>query len=118
MNKTVKTLLWAGAGRGGAGRREQRQSSRGPRHWATRSAAKGASGPATHGDVFYARQGKGPAVVLLHGIYAGASGYEWRKNFDSPLRALFNVYAPDWLGFGLSDKPRRRYTADAVHQSS
>ena len=66
--------------------------------------------PGPYGDIFYTRQGKGRPVVLLHGIYAGASGYEWRKNFDA-LSEHDQVYAPDWLGFGLSDKPRIRYTA-------
>ena len=60
------------------------------------------SGP--HGDLFYAKQGKGAPLVLLHGIYAGASAYEWRRNFDA-LSEHYTVYAPDWLGFGLSDKP-------------
>jgi pimeloyl-ACP methyl ester carboxylesterase len=69
--------------------------------------------PGPYGDLFYARQGKGKTVLLLHGIYMGASGYEWRKNFDT-LSEHFNVYALDWLGFGLSDKPRIRYT-DTVY---
>ena len=64
------------------------------------------------GDVFYTKQGHGkPPIVLLHGIYAGASSYEWRKNFDA-LGEHFTVYALDWLGFGLSDKPKIRYKAD------
>ena len=64
--------------------------------------------PGPYGDLFYARQGKGRPVLLLHGIYAGASSYEWRKNFDS-LSEHYQVTALDWLGFGLSDKPRIRY---------
>jgi pimeloyl-ACP methyl ester carboxylesterase len=64
------------------------------------------------GDVFYTKQGQGkPPIVLVHGIYAGASSYEWRKNFDS-LGEHFTVYAFDWLGFGLSDKPKIRYRPD------
>ena len=53
--------------------------------------------------------GDGPPVVLLHGLYAGASLYEWRKNFDA-LGEHFDVTAIDWLGFGLSDKPNIRYS--------
>jgi pimeloyl-ACP methyl ester carboxylesterase len=64
------------------------------------------------GDVFYTKQGKGkPPILLLHGFYAGASSYEWRRNFDA-LGEHYTVYALDWLGFGLSDKPKIRYTAD------
>jgi len=66
--------------------------------------------PWREGDLFYTKQGQGkPPIVLLHGIYAGASSYEWRKNFDA-LGEHFTVYALDWLGFGLSDKPKIRYT--------
>jgi pimeloyl-ACP methyl ester carboxylesterase len=64
------------------------------------------------GDVFYTKQGKGkPPILLVHGVYAGASSYEWRKNFDA-LGEHFTVYAIDLLGFGLSDKPKTRYTAE------
>lgn len=67
--------------------------------------------PWRDGDLFYTRQGQGkPPIVLLHGIYAGASIYEFRKNFDA-LGEHFTVYALDWLGFGLSDKPKMRYTS-------
>ncbi len=66
--------------------------------------------PWREGDLFYTKQGKGkPPIVLLHGIYAGASVFEWRKNFDA-LSEHFTVYAIDWLGFGLSDKPKIQYT--------
>ena len=112
MNKTVKNFALGGRGRGGSGRRQQRRL----------RARQGAGKSARRRGALLARParrhllhtaGQGPAVVLLHGIYAGASGYEWRKNFDA-LSEHFNVYAPDWLGFGLSDKPRIRYT-DAVY---
>lgn len=67
--------------------------------------------PWREGDLFYTRQGQGkPPVVLLHGIYAGASIYEFRKNFDV-LGEHFTVYALDWLGFGLSDKPKTHYSS-------
>ncbi|HEY3331070.1 MAG TPA: alpha/beta fold hydrolase [Capsulimonadaceae bacterium] len=66
--------------------------------------------PWREGDLFYTKQGSGkPPIVLLHGVYAGASVYEWRKNFDA-LGEHFTVYALDWLGFGLSDKPKIQYT--------
>jgi len=109
MNKTLKTLLWASAGAAAVAAANNAVFSQADalgntlggdaRFW-----------PGPYGDLFYTKQGKGRPVVLLHGIYAGASGYEWRKNFDA-LSEHEMVYAPDWLGFGLSDKPRIKYTA-------
>lgn len=52
-------------------------------------------------------------LLLVHGIYAGASSYEFRKNFFE-LAEDSRVYAPDLLGCGLSDKPRRRYEPEDV----
>ena len=114
MNKTVKTLLWAGAGAAALAAANSAVFAR-AKALGNPLGGEGRFWPSDSGDVFYARQGKGSTVVLLHGIYAGASGYEWRKNFDA-LSEHFQVYAPDWLGFGLSDKPRRRYSADLYVQ--
>jgi pimeloyl-ACP methyl ester carboxylesterase len=63
----------------------------------------------TLGDVFYTVKGSGAPLVLVHGIYAGASSYEYRKVFDLLARD-FRVYALDLLGFGLSEKPPVTYT--------
>lgn len=60
-----------------------------------------------HGDIAYKAAGEsnpGAPLLFVHGIGAGASGFMWRKNFDA-LAQDFRVYAPDLLGFGLSDKP-------------
>jgi pimeloyl-ACP methyl ester carboxylesterase len=54
-----------------------------------------------------------PPVLLVHGVYAGASSYEFRKNF-SELSEDFRVYALDLLGCGLSERPRRRYEPEDV----
>lgn len=56
---------------------------------------------------------KAPAPILfVHGIGAGVSSFMWRKNFDA-LAQTSRVYAPDLLGFGLSDKPATApYSAD------
>lgn len=110
LNKTVKGLLWAGAGVAAVAAANNFVFAR-AQALGNALGGEGRFWPGPYGDVFYTRQGKGRAVVLVHGIYAGASGYEWRKNFDA-LSEHFNVYAPDWLGFGLSDKPRIRYTAE------
>ncbi len=109
MNKTVKTLLWVGAGAAAVAAANNAV-------FAQADALGNTLGgdarfwPGPYGDIFYTKQGQGKPVVLLHGIYAGASGYEWRKNFDA-LSEHERVYAPDWLGYGLSDKPRIKYTA-------
>src|SRR5689334_1436020 len=112
MNKTVKRLLWAGAGMAAVAAANNAIFAR-AKALGNALGGEGRFWPGPYGDLFYTRQGQGRAVLLLHGIYAGASGYEWRKNFDR-LSEHFNVYALDWLGFGLSDKPRIRYT-DALY---
>lgn len=56
--------------------------------------------------------GSGSPVVLIHSIGAGFSSFMWRKNFDA-LAEFSSIYAPDLLGFGLSDKPAGvSYSAD------
>ncbi|MDP8952792.1 MAG: alpha/beta fold hydrolase [Actinomycetota bacterium] len=52
-------------------------------------------------------------LLLVHGIYAGASSYEFRRNFLE-LAEYFRVYALDLLGCGLSERPRRRYGPEDV----
>jgi pimeloyl-ACP methyl ester carboxylesterase len=53
------------------------------------------------------RAGKQPLLLFLHGF--PSSSYDWRGVLDRlPGRALLTF---DFLGFGLSDKPREhRYT--------
>jgi pimeloyl-ACP methyl ester carboxylesterase len=60
------------------------------------------------GDLAYAVAGEGEPLLLVHGIYASASSFEFRKNFGELSRG-FRVYALDLLGCGLSERPRRRY---------
>ena len=65
------------------------------------------------GVIFYKTAGEGDAtpIVLIHGIGAGASSYEWRKNFTQ-LAADRPVYAYDLLGFGNSERPSFHYTPE------
>jgi len=63
-----------------------------------------------HG-VFVTEMGTGSLVVLVHGVYAGASSYEFRKLFPL-LAAQHRVVAFDLLGCGLSDRPNLGYSAD------
>ncbi len=65
----------------------------------------------SEGDISYSVAGHGPAVLLLHGIYAGASSFEFRQVFEK-LAQHFRVFAPDLPGFGLSAKPKRTYTPE------
>ncbi|MBA2565502.1 MAG: alpha/beta fold hydrolase [Gemmatimonadetes bacterium] len=64
--------------------------------------------PWDQGYLFFAVEGEGPPLVLVHGVYPGASSDEWRKVFPS-LSGSRRVYALDLLGFGLSDRPRITY---------
>ena len=55
-------------------------------------------------DIFASEAGQGPLVLLVHGIYAGSSSFEFRKLF--PLLARkHRVVAIDLLGSGLSERP-------------
>ena len=64
-------------------------------------------------DLAYAVAGEGVPLLLVHGIYAGASSFEFRKNFGELSRS-FRVYAVDLLGCGISERPRRRYGPEEV----
>jgi len=62
----------------------------------------------------------GPVTLLLHGIYAGANGYEWRDlvpvlDGTTPGSGpALRVRVPDLLGAGLSDRPDLEYDPDIV----
>lgn len=59
--------------------------------------------------VNYVRQGRGPVVVLVHGL--GGFAESWRGTIDA-LAPRADVIALDLPGFGLSAKPRARYDLD------
>jgi phosphomannomutase len=62
-------------------------------------------------EIFATELGEGPPVLLVHGIYAGASSYEFRK--IAPLLArTHRVIAFDLLGCGLSEMPDLDYSAE------
>jgi pimeloyl-ACP methyl ester carboxylesterase len=65
------------------------------------------------GDLAYSVAGEGEPLLLVHGVYAGASSFEFRKNFEE-LSKSFRVYALDLLGCGLSERPSRRYKPEDV----
>ena len=63
------------------------------------------------GRIHYAKKGMGDPVVLIHNIYPGADHQEFEHNINE-LARRFTVYAIDLLGFGQSEAPRLKYTAD------
>jgi len=65
------------------------------------------------GHLAYSVAGEGEPLLLVHGVYAGASSLEFRKNFEV-LSKHFRVYALDLLGCGMSERPARRYGPEDV----
>jgi pimeloyl-ACP methyl ester carboxylesterase len=65
------------------------------------------------GDLYYTIAGPADAqpMLLLHDFYPGASNFEYRTVF-SALADRYRVYAPDWLGFGMSEHPNIAYTGE------
>src|SRR5690242_4449248 len=65
------------------------------------------------GDIYYNVAGPedAPPLVLLHDFYPGASNFEFRRVFG-PLAERYRVYAPDWLGYGMSEHPNVAYTGE------
>jgi len=63
-------------------------------------------------DVAYAELGDptDPTLVCLHGINAAGSSGEFREVVDA-LAETHHVVAPDYPGFGRSDRPPLRYSA-------
>jgi pimeloyl-ACP methyl ester carboxylesterase len=64
-----------------------------------------------HGNVHYVKKGLGDPIVLIHNVYPGADHREFEHNINE-LARRFTVYAIDLLGFGHSEAPRLKYTAD------
>lgn len=58
------------------------------------------------GEVAYYEAGAGRPLVFLHGIGGGASAWIWSKVAPA-FTANYRVIAPDWVGWGESEHPRR-----------
>lgn len=57
--------------------------------------------------VHYVDRGRGPVVLLLHGGAWGESAQNaWYRTVEPLAAAGYRVIAPDWIGFGRSDKLR------------
>ncbi|HEX7940160.1 MAG TPA: alpha/beta fold hydrolase [Gemmatimonadaceae bacterium] len=59
--------------------------------------------------VAFTRHGQGSPVLLVHGMYPGASSLEWRLTIPA-LAERHTVFALDLLGVGCSDRPAARYS--------
>lgn len=56
------------------------------------------------GEMIYHVSGSGDPIVFLHGVFLGASSYEWSKVY--PRFAMgHEVIVPDLIGFGESERP-------------
>ncbi|HTM44020.1 MAG TPA: alpha/beta fold hydrolase [Polyangiaceae bacterium] len=68
--------------------------------------------PVTDGRLHFVDEGKGPAVVLVHGTPTWS--FEWR-HVIAQLRSTHRVIAPDHLGFGLSERPATANYSPEAH---
>lgn len=70
----------------------------------------------TRGQIVYHVSGEGEPLVFLHDFFPGAASYEWSKVYPQ-FAATHRVLAPDWIGFGESERPDRPLRADDYAQS-
>jgi pimeloyl-ACP methyl ester carboxylesterase len=64
---------------------------------------------------YYSRRGAGRPVVFLHSVNAVASAHETRPLVQRFARETGRpLYAPEWLGFGHSDRPEIAYTPELM----
>ncbi|HYY28598.1 MAG TPA: alpha/beta hydrolase [Chthoniobacterales bacterium] len=64
----------------------------------------------SRGQLVYHESGRGAPLLFVHGIYLGASSYEWSKVYPHFARSN-HVLAVDLLGFGESERPDIRLAA-------
>lgn len=64
-----------------------------------------------HGEISFQRLGQGPPLVCLHSFGSGHDSEEWRELAEFLARD-FEVFAPDFLGWGRSEKPNRTYDGE------
>ncbi|HEY9722037.1 MAG TPA: alpha/beta fold hydrolase, partial [Oscillatoriaceae cyanobacterium] len=60
--------------------------------------------------IAYTEAGDGPPVLLLHGAVFGGNVFWWET--QQALAPHVRTIAPDFIGWGASDKPRAPYTLD------
>ncbi len=64
-----------------------------------------------HGTIRYQKLGAGPPVLLLHSFGPGHSAEEWRRAAEL-LATSFQVFVPDLLGWGRSERPKTTYDSE------
>lgn len=62
------------------------------------------------GQLVYHESGQGDPLLFVHGIYVGASSYEWSKVYPH-FAATHQVLAVDLMGFGESERPDANLSA-------
>ena len=62
------------------------------------------------GQLVYHESGQGDPLLFLHGIYIGASSYEWSKVYPH-FASTHQVLALDLIGFGESERPEAPLSA-------
>ena len=69
----------------------------------------------TRGQVVYHASGEGDPIIFLHDFFPGAASYEWSKIYPV-FSGTHRVLAPDWIGFGESERPDRLLRAEDYAQ--
>ena len=69
----------------------------------------------TRGQIVYHASGEGEPIVFLHDFFPGAASYEWSKVYPR-FASTHRVLAPDWIGFGESERPDRPLRAEDYAQ--
>ncbi len=64
------------------------------------------------GEIVYHTSGAGSPLIFLHGIYPGASSFEWSRVYPEFAKE-HTIIAPDLIGFGESERPNPGLDADA-----
>lgn len=64
----------------------------------------------TYGKVRYTKTGSGSPLLLLHDVSCSPGLSEWERAVKM-LSRRYTVYTLEFLGFGLSDKPKITYSA-------
>jgi len=70
----------------------------------------------TRGQIVYHVSGEGDPLVFLHDLFPGAASYEWSKVYPQ-FASSHRVLAPDWIGFGESERPDRPLRAEDYARS-
>lgn len=67
------------------------------------------------GQIKYDKKGSGSPILFVHDLTVGSSGYEFNRLINN-LTNQHEIYIPDLLGYGLSDKPSITYTNNLFEQ--